>query len=244
MSGDALALYGGTFDPIHLGHTRVAQAAREACGFATLRLLPAADPPLRAAPGASAVHRLAMAHLACEDLPGFAVDDRELRRAGPSFTVDTLAEVRAEIGPVRPLVWLLGRDAIDRIDRWHRYEALLEFAHFLVLDRPGATLEEGAPPPSAAATAWVGHHRRSDLRALHASPAGGLFFLDGPRIPISATAVRRACASGAGAAGLLAPKVWSYICRHGLYGTDGKGAVPVPPGASASSCMPTTGPRR
>ena len=243
MSSDALALYGGTFDPIHLGHTRVAQAAREACGFATLHLLPAADPPLRIAPGASAVHRLAMARLACEDLPGFVVDDRELRRAGPSFTVDTLAEVRAQIGPARPLVWLLGRDAIARIDRWHRYAELLDHAHFLVLDRPGSTVEEGAARPSDAATAWVARHRRGDLRGLHASPAGGLFFLDGPRIPISATAVRQACAAGADAAGLLAPKVWSYICRHGLYGTDGKGVAAAIPGASPSTCMPPTGPR-
>lgn len=232
MNPGTLALYGGTFDPIHLGHTQVVQAARAAFGFHTVRVLPAADPPLRAPPGASAAHRLAMARLACAELPGFVVDERELHRQGPSYTVDTLADVRAEIGPERPLVWLLGRDAVARIDRWHRYEALLAFAHFLVLDRPGWTVDEGAEPVSPAVDDWVRAHQRTDPAELGTRPAGGLFFFAGPRIAISATDVRRACArhahgqGGADPAGLLAPKVWSYICEHGLYGTPpGSGSV-------------------
>ncbi len=255
MNSNLLALYGGTFDPIHLGHIQVAQAARSACGFASVRLLPAADPPLRPPPGASAAHRVAMVRLACEGLPGFEVDDRELRRSGPSFTVDTLAEVRAEIGPERPLVWLLGRDAISRIDRWHRHEALLRHAHFLVLDRPGWT-DDGAgigavpAPAPAAVRAWVQAHRRDDLRQLHMSPAGGLFFFDGPRIPISATAVRAACATAGNgpsagepaAASLLAPNVWSYICRHGLYGACAELAPASTGGTASSSAAPSSGP--
>ncbi|MGE8260938.1 MAG: nicotinate-nicotinamide nucleotide adenylyltransferase, partial [Stenotrophomonas sp.] len=115
--------YGGTFDPVHLGHLAIARAARDQLQVA-VRLLPAADPPHRAAPGADAAQRLAMLALAIGDEPGLLLDRRELDRAErqpgvPSYTVDTLRELRAELGPRQPIAWLVGADSLLALPSWH-----------------------------------------------------------------------------------------------------------------------------
>ena len=210
-----IGLYGGTFDPIHLGHLQVAQAANRAFGFQSLHLLPCADPPLRLAPGASAAQRLAMVRLAVEAQRGLLVDDRELRRSGPSYTYDTLAQLRAELGATQPLAWLLGCDALLFLERWHRWETLLTLAHIVVLDRPDV-----AAPVHPQVLQWISDHRCERLEAVHAAAAGALIYFAGPRIQVSATAVRQRCQAGQSAADLLPESVWHYICRHGLYGAS------------------------
>lgn len=145
--------YGGTFDPIHLGHLAIACAARDELG-ACVQLVPAADPPHRPAPGATAAQRAQMLQLALANSPGLQLDTRELQRAAqcdaPSYTVDTLRELRAELGPAAPIAWLLGADAFVGLHHWHRWEALFGLAHFVVAARPGAPLALADAPQLAA----------------------------------------------------------------------------------------------
>lgn len=131
-----LGLFGGTFDPVHLGHLRLAEEAREALGLASVRWIPAGQPPHRGAPRLSGAHRLAMVRLAVAGNPAFQVDGAEVESPGPSYTVTTLERLRRELGPEQPLVLLLGADAFAGLPGWHRWQALLGLAHLVVLHRP------------------------------------------------------------------------------------------------------------
>ncbi len=204
--------YGGTFDPVHAGHLAVARAVRDVFG-AGVAFVPAADPPHRAAPGASAAQRAQMLALAIADEPGFSVDARELRRSGPSWTVGTLRELRAERGPDAPLAWVLGADSFRGLPGWHEWETLMDLAHFVVAVRPGHALD--ALPGRLAAVCegrW-----REDPAALAEAPAGRLFRLDMALHPASATEVRRGLAAQSGRGAWLDPAVAAFIAREGLY---------------------------
>jgi len=128
----AIGIFGGTFDPVHFGHLRAAVEAREKLGLDDFRLLPAGEPPHRGKTSASAVQRLDMLRLAIAGCPGLQVDDREIRRAGSSFMVDTLEDLRRE-SPASPLLLLIGQDAANGLDRWHRWPALFDLAHLVVM---------------------------------------------------------------------------------------------------------------
>jgi nicotinate-nucleotide adenylyltransferase len=209
----ALALfYGGTFDPVHAGHLAVATAARAALG-ADVAFLPAADPPHRAAPGASAEQRARMLELAVAGEPGFSVDRRELHRDGPSWTVDTLRGLRAERGSDAPLAWLVGADAFRGLATWHQWRMLFDLAHFVVAVRPGHGLE-ALPPELAQACSGRWLDRPG---ALAKRPAGGLFRLDMPLHPASATELRRRLRAGEPHGGWLSAAVAAFIEREGLY---------------------------
>ena len=204
-------LYGGTFDPVHAGHLAVAAAARDALA-APVAFVPAADPPHRGPPGADAGHRAAMLALAIAGEPGFSVDRRELERDGPSWTVVTLAELRAEVGPRQPLAWIVGDDAFLGLPSWHRWEELLGLAHLVVAVRPGHSLEP-LPPPLASAV----DGRWAPASALADAPAGRLLRLAMPPHPASATRLRERLRAGEDVADWLPPAVAGYIARHGLY---------------------------
>ncbi|MCP3034270.1 MULTISPECIES: nicotinate-nucleotide adenylyltransferase [Xanthomonas] len=209
--------YGGTFDPIHLGHLAIACAARDELG-ACVQLVPAADPPHRPAPGATAAQRAQMLQLALAKSPGLQLDTRELQRAAqcdaPSYTVDTLRELRAELGPAAPIAWLLGADAFVGLHHWHRWEALFGLAHFVVAARPGTPLALADAPQLAAMVQgrWVA---RAD--ELVSAPAGRLYLLHQPLRGESASAVRSRIATGAQWQRLVPPPVAAMIQREGLY---------------------------
>ncbi|MBO9737651.1 nicotinate-nucleotide adenylyltransferase [Xanthomonas axonopodis pv. begoniae] len=209
--------YGGTFDPIHLGHLAIACAARDELG-ACVQLVPAADPPHRPAPGATAAQRAQMLQLALADYPGLQLDSRELQRAAhcdaPSYTVDTLRELRAELGPAAPIAWLLGADAFVGLHHWHQWEALFGLAHFVVAARPGTPLALADAPQLAAAVQgrWV-----AGADALVGAPAGRLYLLHQPLRGESASAVRSRIATGAHWQNLVPPPVAGMIQREGLY---------------------------
>jgi nicotinate-nucleotide adenylyltransferase len=204
--------YGGTFDPVHAGHLAVATAARAALSPPFVDFIPAADPPHRPPPGASAEHRAAMLELAIAGTPGFRVDRRELRRAEPSWTVTTLRELRRELGSAQPVVWLLGADAFRGLPDWHEWNDLFALAHFVVAVRPGHDLAAlPAALEQACAGRWI-----VDPAGLATAPAGRVWRLELPPHPASATAVRAGVATGAGHA-WLPPAVADYIARHGLY---------------------------
>lgn len=204
-------LYGGTFDPVHSGHLAVARAAQAALA-APVHFLPSADPPHRAPPGASAEQRARMVALAIAGVAGFSVDRRELLRPGPSYTVATLRELRAELGALVPLAWLIGADAFHGLPGWHDWRALFELAHFVLVARPDA--DPGALPPALAA-ACAG--RWTDAPTDLVGPAGRIFRLAMPAHPASASAVRAALRRGELPAGWLPPAVADYIRAEGLY---------------------------
>ncbi|ROR34866.1 nicotinate-nucleotide adenylyltransferase [Inmirania thermothiophila] len=206
-----IGLLGGTFDPVHVGHLRAALEAREALGLEAVRLIPNARPPHRGLPAAPAPARLAMVRLACAGEPGLAADGRELARAGPSYTVDTLISLRRELGARRPLCLLLGADAARGLASWHRWRELFALAHLVVLRRPGQAAWEGAAGAELAA-------RRADgAAALAAAPAGRVLELEIPLLEVSASDIRRRIAAGRSVRFLVPDPVLDYIRRHGLY---------------------------
>jgi nicotinate-nucleotide adenylyltransferase len=184
-----LAIFGGTFDPIHLGHLCVAWEASELLD-ADVLMMPSGVPPHRPPPIASAPQRLAMLQVALRGQSRLLLDARELARSGPSWTVDTLAELRAEHGD-RPLVLLLGADAFAGLPDWHDWRRLFELAHIGVLSRPG----EQAPLPQElqreTGDRWV-----ASSAALQSGPAGHLLALSVTPLEISATRIRELLAAG------------------------------------------------
>ncbi len=220
--------YGGTFDPVHNGHLAIARAARDALAT-TVWLMPAADPPHRDAPGANAEQRAAMLDLAVEGQTGLRVDRRELMRAAqspdtPSYTIDTLRELRAKYGDQAPLAFLIGADSLHGFATWKEPEALLDGAHWVVAERPGSALDEHLPSTTARLVAgrWT-----LDPAALRDRPGGKLLRLRQPLHTESATQIRRRIATGETWHHMLPLPVAHYIVEHGLYGAVA--AAPIRP---------------
>lgn len=206
-----LLLYGGTFDPVHRAHEAMAREALRLVAAERLVWIPAGDPPHRPAPGADAAERLRMLQLAGAEGEGFRLDRRELERAGPSYSVLTLREYRAECGPSRPLVLLLGVDAAAGLGDWHRAEELAGLCHLLVLARPNAHWD----PALAGRLGWQAVRQPA---AFASAPAGLFLMHEGPLLDLSATAVRRALAEDAPELSVwLHPAVLAHIRERGLY---------------------------
>lgn len=207
-----LALLGGTFDPVHVGHLRAAIEAREALAADEIRLLPCALPAHREQPEVGAEQRLQMLQAAVAGIQGLRCDDRELRRSGPSFTYDTLVSVRAEIGSARPLVLVLGADAFAGLPGWHRWRELTSLAHIAVLTRPDA---HGLIDPrleELLATAGC-----SDTMDLRRSAQGRVLRLQIPPLPVSSTLVRERLRGGRSVRFLVPDAVLGLIESHGWY---------------------------
>lgn len=190
-----VGLLGGTFDPIHLGHLRAAETARETLGLELVAFLPSGEPPHRTGPLASSLDRFTMACLASAGHPHFEVWDTELKRTGPSYTVDTLAAVRAERRDDE-LVLVVGSDTWPEMMGWREPERLFALAEVAVVDRPGQpTPRVVAPFPAARGVARV----------------------EGPALPISATSIRARVRRGESVRYLVPSLVAEYIARRGLY---------------------------
>lgn len=190
MSMRPLVIFGGTFDPIHIGHLRAAWEASEALG-AEVRIVPAKIPPHRPQPVASATERAAMLRAALAGQDRLALDLRELEREGPSYTFDTLASLRSEIGGGRPLVLLIGADAFAGLSTWHRWRELFELAHVCVLTRPA---QIPAMPDELAAE--VAARKTDDLADLCSAAAGKVLDMVVSALGISATRIRALLAEG------------------------------------------------
>ncbi len=182
-----LGILGGTFDPIHLGHLRLAEEVREALDLAAVHFVPSAVPPHRPQPSLGPKQRLALVQAAIADHPGFIADGRELERAGVSYTVDTLKSFAAEF-PERHRVLILGMDAFNGLPQWHRWQELFDWAHIAVANRPGAAAT------GEAAALLV--ERRLQPEQLARQRAGGIVGLEITRLDISATAIRAALDAG------------------------------------------------
>ena len=211
-----LGVLGGTFDPIHYGHLRLAEEALDACALERVILIPAAVPNLRAAPRTPAQHRLAMTRLAVQGNPRLAVDGRELNREGTSYTVDTLQELRAEFGAQRPLCLVLGADAFLRLPAWNRWQQLFALAHIIVATRPGYELQ-AAVNQAAELSAQCRTRMSAAASDLAQTSCGRIVSVTIPLLEISATDIRTRIAAAASTRYLLPDAVLDYIVAQHLY---------------------------
>lgn len=206
-----VGIFGGTFDPIHYGHLRTAYELKAKLGLCEVLFVPGGLPPHRAAPLASADLRLAMVMAAIAGEPGFRCDDRELRRAGPSYTIDTLAELRAE-RPEAPLCLLLGMDAFLGLAGWHRWHELIDYAHLVVAARPGAAGE-----PSGELAELLAARCSEAPEPLHEALAGRIHITEVTPLDISSDALRRAMRAGRDGKYLVPDKVRAIAAEAGCY---------------------------
>lgn len=226
-AGRLLVCYGGTFDPVHNGHLAVARAARDGLD-AEVAVLPARDPPHKADTRADAVQRAEMLELAIADEPGLVVDRRELRRAGPSYSVDTLGELRAELGVDAPIAWLIGADSLRQLHTWHRWRELFERAHVVAVERPGSRIDMASLRAVSPEVAEQVEQRERPSRVLAETTHGGFAVLPLPDLrPESSTELRRRIAAGEPWADWVPPAVAAYIVAHGLY-HDPAAILPAP----------------
>lgn len=212
-----IGIFGGTFDPIHYGHLRLAEEMAEQAKLAEVRFMPSGTPPHRTSPRVEARHRVAMSRLAIEGNARFTVDDRETRRTGPGYTYDTLAELRQELGNQRSLALLLGADAFLELATWHRWRELFDLAHVIVAYRPGFPIDTWqARMPEPLAHEYAARYMQQPL-AVHLAPAGGIAAVSMTGLEISATFVRHAVHAGSSPRYLLPDAVLDYIRAHALY---------------------------
>ena len=210
----AIGVYGGTFNPVHLAHLRLAEEACDALDLQEVRWIPAGNPPHREAPQVSAAQRLAMVRLATAGNPRFTVDAAEVETSASSYTIHTLLRLRAHYGPQQILVLLLGADAAAGLATWHRWPELFAHAHLAIAERPGYTLTPETLPPALAAEFA---QRAASAAALRAAPAGCVVRFPLTPLGISATAIRKLIANGQSARYLLPTDVVDYIQAHSLY---------------------------
>jgi nicotinate-nucleotide adenylyltransferase len=185
-----LGLLGGTFDPIHIGHLRVALEALEWLSLERVAFVPCREPPHRESPRRPAEFRLDLVRSAITAEPRFCVDERELKRAGPSYTIDTLADIRSE-EPRRSLCLLLGMDAFLGLPSWHRWRELSDYAHIVVAHRPG-----WVPPDDGVLGELLEQLYTTDPDAVHASISGRVIVMPVTQLEISSTGLRRDLAAG------------------------------------------------
>jgi nicotinate-nucleotide adenylyltransferase len=206
-----IGIFGGTFDPIHHGHLRVALELYQQLGLDEVRFIPCRQPPHRSMPQASDAQRLTMLQLALAGQSGFVIDQRELRREGPSYMVDTLASIRAEVGDV-PVCLIVGADAFAKLSGWHHWMHLIELAHIVVAHRPGNAflLEDEL-------LTLYQRCQIDDPDELARAPAGHILRCQVTQLDISSVKIREELANGRSARYLLPEDVWAYIQEQGLY---------------------------
>ncbi len=207
-----IGLFGGTFDPVHFGHLRVALDVAQHLDLEQLRLLPLAAAVHRRQPQASPEQRMAMLQAAIRDEPCLIADDRELKRGGPSYSIDTLLQFRDEFHAAAPLCLLVGADAFEGLADWHRPLDILDLAHLVVMQRPGAP---------TARDPWLREQveqRRTDVPAALRLQAGGLiYFQTVTQLDISATRIRRLLAQGKSPRFLLPDAVLAMARANSCY---------------------------
>lgn len=206
-----LGVLGGTFDPVHFGHLRTALEVVEACRLASVRLIPCGVPAHRPPPVASPELRLRMLVAAVAGEARFEVDDRELRRAGISYSIDTLAELRATVGAA-PLCLILGVDAFLGLPTWRRWQELTDFAHLIVMQRPGVLL-----PAGGELRELLRARQAPNCAELRRAPAGRIWLQPVSQLEISASAIRAGVAAGGDPRFLVPESVRDLILDTGCY---------------------------
>jgi nicotinate-nucleotide adenylyltransferase len=208
-----IGILGGTFDPIHHGHLRSALELLQDLGLEEVRLIPCRTPPHRGMPSATPEQRLAMVRAAVAPQPGLRADERELDRDGASYTIDTLQSLRAELGDATPLCLILGADAFLGLPTWHRGTELIEFAHLVVMHRPG-----WEAPLSGPVAELADRRRIEDPAGLRDASAGHVLFWPVTQLDISATRIRADVRAGKSPRYLVPDAVWELIQTEEIYG--------------------------
>lgn len=205
------AILGGTFDPIHNGHLRLALELKQTLQLDRMSLMPCHRPVHRDNPGAPAEMRAEMVRLAIADCPQLILDERELQRDRPSYTFDTLYDIRAEVGPDVSLSWVVGMDAFVQLSSWYRWQELLELAHLIVIGRPGYCL-----PEQGAEAEFLQAHQ-APLATLNTAPHGAIVLPALSMLDISATAIRQQLAQGLSPRYLLPDNICDYLVDNRWY---------------------------
>ena len=213
LINQAIALYGGTFDPIHYGHLRPVEALSGLIGLKEVIWLPNNIPPHRPQPEASSQQRLEMVRLALEPYSSFKVDTRELEKPTPSYTIETLRDFRKEMGNKQPLAFIIGQDSLLSINTWHQWDQLLNVCHLLVCARPGYQTHF----ESTQMQTWLTKHQTHQQEDIHCLPTGKIFLADTPLYNISATDIRARHKAGLDCHDLLPNSVEDYIRQQQLY---------------------------
>ena len=203
-----IGIFGGTFDPVHYGHLRSALEVKEIFGLTEVRLIPSAQPPHREQPAATALMRLQMLELAIKNQPGLMIDTRELNRHGASYMVDTLKSLRQEFKD-EPLLLFIGADAFNHLKTWHQWQHLFDYAHIVVMTRPGFKIQN--------LDEFFKIRLANDSTELAHKLAGKLYFQQVTQLDISATAIRNMIAEQQNPGFLLPDSVIAYIRQHKLY---------------------------
>jgi len=203
-----IGIFGGTFDPIHVGHLRTAIELRDSLGLDHIKLLPCHLPAHRDRPGASSEQRITMLELAVEGIDSLVIDKREAQRDSPSYSIDTLTSFRAEL-PDTKLLFCMGMDAFSNFTEWHRWESILEIAHLVVVERPGSEL-------SAASAELLDSRSCASVTDLN-QLAGGILLQSVAQFDVSATRIRGLVSQKRDISYLLPEAVGRYIVEQGLY---------------------------
>jgi len=209
-----IGILGGTFDPIHYGHLRMAEDLADLLKLDAVRFIPSANPPHKQSPTTSAEDRCEMVKLAIATNPRFIFDDRELKREGASYTIDTLLSLREELGKETALCLIMGSDAFAEFDSWHRWQEILGLCHLALVERPNVELAEALRPTLQD---LLRQHYTDEPDRLSASPAGHISIQRITALDISATAIRKYLATQRSPRYLLPNAVFDYIDRHHLY---------------------------
>lgn len=214
-----IGLLGGTFNPIHFGHLRMAQALAEALNLVEVRFIPSANPPHKAAPVVSAQQRAEMVQLAIADNPLFKLDTCELNRQGASYTIDTLIALREDLGKDVSLCLIMGSDAFSKLDSWHCWDELLNYCHIVLVQRPDNPThsKQAQPKLSDQLTAYLTNHYTENSDDLAEKSAGYIHMQHITAQDISATNIRKMLANGHSAKYLLPEQVLAYIKQQHLY---------------------------
>ncbi len=207
-----IGILGGTFDPIHYGHIRLALEAREQLDLDQVRLIPVNTPPHRTDPVATPKHRRAMIELAINDNPNLCIDLRELESEDISYTINTLRSLRQEHTD-DALCLIVGRDAFNKIDSWKNWQELLDYAHIIVANRPG----ELSNPVSSELENWIEKHKTNDSALLKNSLSGTIYFINIPMLDISSSMIRLSCSEHKTTDDLLPATTLTYINDNHLY---------------------------
>jgi len=207
-----VALFGGTFDPVHTGHLTIAKELKQVLNADELRLIPCAVPPHRPQPHATPTQRLAMLQLALRDNNDLTVDARELQREGPSYTVDTVNSLRQDFGEQCSLILCMGTDAFCKLDSWHQWQDLMALCHIVVAQRPDYSLALNPDLQS-----FLEQHQINQTEKLNSQPCGAIFLAKLSEIPVSSTAVREALGAGNLDPDALPLSVSHYIKEKHLY---------------------------
>ena len=212
---EPLGIFGGTFDPVHFGHLRLAEESIGHLGLGGVRWIPAGQPPHPGAPHVTAAQRLEMVRRSTAGNPRFSVDASEVEAAAPSYTIHTVERLRRELGSTQSLVLLVGADAFAGLASWHRWRDILALAHIAVSHRPGFPVEMASLPEALASE--FNARRLSDVAGLKASASGAIVTFAMTQLAISATQIRKLLANDLSARYLLPDAVLDYIQTNSLY---------------------------